>query len=59
MKTGIYSMAAVQIDAITLGAIDWWSSYGSKIVELPEVTKKVLISSSLKKRKYGSYSYVL
>lgn len=52
-------MAAVQIDAITLGAIDWWSSYGSKIVELPEVTKKVLISSSLKKRKYGSYSYVL
>jgi hypothetical protein len=35
-------MAAAQLDAVIMDAIDWWSMYGSETPELAEVVKKVL-----------------
>nr|KAJ0211741.1 hypothetical protein LSAT_V11C400226420 [Lactuca sativa] len=61
MKKGIYSMAATQMDAVTMEPIDWWLSYGSKTPELADVAKKVLsqpISSSSAERNWSSYSYI-
>ncbi|KAJ9567450.1 hypothetical protein OSB04_003416 [Centaurea solstitialis] len=61
MKKGIYAMASTQADALTLDAIDWWSTYGSETRELAEVAKKVLsqpISSSSAERNWSTYSYI-
>jgi hypothetical protein len=61
MKKGLYSMEAAQLDAVTMDAIDWWSSYGSETPELAEVAKKVLsqpISSSSAERNWSTYSYI-
>lgn len=61
MKKGLYSMAAAQIDAVTMDAIDWWSSYGSETPDLADVAKKVLsqpISSSSAERNWSTYSYI-
>jgi hypothetical protein len=60
-KRGIYAMAAAQLDAVTMDAIDWWSTYGSETPELAEVAKKVLsqpISSSSAERSWSTYSYI-
>lgn len=54
-------MAGTQADAVTLDAIDWWSTYGSETPELAEVAKKVLsqpISSSSAERNWSTYSYI-
>ncbi|XP_038709524.1 uncharacterized protein LOC120004292 [Tripterygium wilfordii] len=61
MRKGIYAMAAAQLDAVTMDAIDWWSTYGSETPELAEVAKKVLsqpISSSSAERNWSTYSYI-
>ncbi|KAL4556082.1 hypothetical protein LXL04_038722 [Taraxacum kok-saghyz] len=61
MKKGIYSMPATQTDAVTMDAIDWWSTYGAETPELAEVAKKVLsqpISSSSAERNWSTYSYI-
>jgi hypothetical protein len=60
-KKGIYAMAAAQLDAVTMDAIDWWSTYGSETPELAQVAKKVLsqpISSSSAERSWSTYSYI-
>lgn len=40
-QKGIYVMAAAQTDAVSMDAIDWWSTYGSETPELAEIAKKV------------------
>ncbi|OMO84664.1 hypothetical protein CCACVL1_10726 [Corchorus capsularis] len=54
-------MAPAQVDAVTMDAIEWWSTYGSETPELMEVAKKVLsqpISSSSAERAWSTYSYI-
>lgn len=61
MKRGLYSDPAAQLDAVTMDAIDWWSTYGSETPELAEIAKKVLsqpISSSSAERNWSTYSYI-
>jgi hypothetical protein len=61
MKKGLFAMEAAQIDAVTMDAIDWWSSYGSETPELAEVAIRVLsqpISSSSAERNWSTYSYI-
>lgn len=43
-KKGIFSLAAVQANAVTMNAIDWWFNYGSETPHLAKVAKKVLPS---------------
>jgi hypothetical protein len=53
MKKGVYAMVPVQAVAATINGIDWWCNYGSTILNLNEVEKKVLsrpISSSSAER---------
>jgi hypothetical protein len=33
-------MAAAQLDAVIMDAIDWWSTYGTETPELVEVAKR-------------------
>ncbi|KAK7290096.1 hypothetical protein RIF29_04274 [Crotalaria pallida] len=40
MRKGIYGMPAATMDAATMDAIEWWSTYGSQTPELAEVAKK-------------------
>jgi hypothetical protein len=42
MKTGMFVLPPVQLDAFTMDLIEWWVSYGSEIPDLTEVAKKVL-----------------
>ncbi|KAE8676161.1 Detected protein of unknown function [Hibiscus syriacus] len=42
MKKSLYSLPAAQLDAVTMEAIDWWSTYGAQTPELVEVAKKIL-----------------
>ncbi|KAL7587843.1 hypothetical protein Lser_V15G37134 [Lactuca serriola] len=61
MKKGLYALAATHMDAVTMDAIDWWSSYGSETPELAVLAKKVLsqpISSSSAERNWSTYSYI-
>ena len=61
MKKGIYAMPQAQMDAATMDAIDWWSTYGSETPQLAEVAKKILsqpVSSSSAKRNWSTYSYI-
>nr|KAJ0203244.1 hypothetical protein LSAT_V11C500252820 [Lactuca sativa] len=61
LKKGLYALAAAHMDAVTMDAIDWWSSYGSETPELASLEKKVLsqpISSSSAERNYSTYSYM-
>ncbi|KAK9048331.1 hypothetical protein SSX86_032706 [Deinandra increscens subsp. villosa] len=61
MKKGLYSDPGAQLDAVTMEAIDWWSTYGSETPELAEVAKKILsqpISSSSAERNWSTYSYI-
>ncbi|OMO51384.1 hypothetical protein COLO4_37694 [Corchorus olitorius] len=54
-------MAPAQIDAVTMDAIEWWSTYGSETPKLMEVAKIVLsqpISSSSTERAWNTYSYI-
>nr|KAJ0217538.1 hypothetical protein LSAT_V11C300126940 [Lactuca sativa] len=60
MRKGLYSMASSQMDAVTMDAIDWWSSYGSETPDLANVAIRVLsqpISSSSAERNWSTYSY--
>ena len=41
MKKGIYSLPLTQMDAVTMEAIDRWSTYGAETPELADVAKKV------------------
>ena len=43
LRKGLYGMAAAQVEAIGMDAIDWWATYGSETPELAEVAKKVLL----------------
>ncbi|KAL7595929.1 hypothetical protein Lser_V15G28975 [Lactuca serriola] len=61
MKKGLYSLSVAQMDAVTMEAIDWWSTYGVETPELADVAKKVLsqpISSSSAERNWSTYSYI-
>ena len=61
MKKGLYALAAAHMDAVTMDAIDWWSSYGSETPELAVIAKKILsqpISSSSAERNWSTYSYI-
>ncbi|KAM0907913.1 hypothetical protein ACQ4PT_015792 [Festuca glaucescens] len=61
MKKGLFAIAAVQADAATMNAIDWWFNYGSQTPHLNEVAKKVLsqpISSSSAERNWSTYSFI-
>ncbi|PWA68651.1 hypothetical protein CTI12_AA306470 [Artemisia annua] len=40
MKKGLFALPAAHVDAITMDAIEWWSTYGSETPELAEVEKK-------------------
>ncbi|XP_076951533.1 uncharacterized protein LOC143624925 [Bidens hawaiensis] len=42
MKKGLYSLPAAQLDAVTMEAIDWWSTYGAETPKLAKVAKKIL-----------------
>jgi hypothetical protein len=42
MKTGMFVLPPVQLDAFTMDLIEWWVSYGSETPDLTEVAKKVL-----------------
>ena len=41
-RKGLYAMAAAQTDAVTMNAIDWWSTYGSETPESADIARKVL-----------------
>ncbi|CAN6339707.1 unnamed protein product [Urochloa humidicola] len=61
MRKGMYALAAVQNDATTMSAIDWWSNYGSETPNLAALALKVLsqpISSSSAERNWSTYSYI-
>ncbi|PWA81484.1 hypothetical protein CTI12_AA186260 [Artemisia annua] len=61
MKKGLFALPAAHVDATTMDAIEWWSTYGSETPELAEVAKKVLsqpISSSSAERNWSTYSYI-
>nr|KAJ0200836.1 hypothetical protein LSAT_V11C600315340 [Lactuca sativa] len=61
MKKGLYALVAAYMDAVTMDAIDWWSSYGSETPKLAVIAKKVLsqpISSSSAERNWSTYSYI-
>ena len=61
MKKGLYSLPGAQLDAVTMDAIDWWSTYGAETPELAEVAKKVLsqpITSLSAERNWSTYSYI-
>ncbi|XP_062011882.1 uncharacterized protein LOC133728490 [Rosa rugosa] len=60
-RKGIFATQAVQTDAVTMDAIDWWSTYGSQVPQLAEVAQKVLaqpVSSSSAERNWSTYSYI-
>ncbi|XP_040372950.1 uncharacterized protein LOC121052297 [Rosa chinensis] len=44
-RKGIFATQAVQTDTVTMDAIDWWSTYGSQVLELAEVAQKVIMNS--------------
>ncbi|PWA77296.1 HAT dimerization domain, Ribonuclease H-like domain protein [Artemisia annua] len=61
MKKGLFALPQAHVDAATMDAIEWWSTYGSETPELAEVAKKVLsqpISSSYAERNWSTYSYI-
>ncbi|KAK9057621.1 hypothetical protein SSX86_022457 [Deinandra increscens subsp. villosa] len=61
MKTGLFGIEAAHLDAVTMEAIEWWSTYGAEAPELADVAKKVLsqpISSSSAERNWSTYSYI-
>ncbi|KAL4577035.1 hypothetical protein LXL04_013136 [Taraxacum kok-saghyz] len=61
IKKGLYSLPGAQLDAVTMDAIDWWSTYGAETPELAEVARKVLsqpITSSSAERNWSTYSYI-
>ncbi|KAE8793587.1 hypothetical protein D1007_31746 [Hordeum vulgare] len=61
MKKGLYAIDAVQADAATMNATEWWFNYGSQTPTLSEVAKKVLsqpISSSSAERNWSTYSFI-
>ncbi|KAM0838595.1 hypothetical protein ACQ4PT_060883 [Festuca glaucescens] len=61
MKKGLFAIAAVQADAATMNAIDWWFNYGSQTPHLNEAAKKVLsqpLSSSSAERNWSTYSFI-
>nr|KAJ0193274.1 hypothetical protein LSAT_V11C800398370 [Lactuca sativa] len=61
MKRGLYALPSAQMDAITMEATDWWSTYGAKTPDLAVLAKKILsqpISSSSAERNWSTYSYI-
>mgnify|MGYP003702756407 CR=1 FL=1 len=61
MRKGLFSTAAAFVDASTMGAIEWWATYGSETPELAEVARKVLsqpIATSSAERNWSTYSYI-
>ena len=61
IKICIYSMVEIQMDALTMDPIDWWSTYEVETPDLALVAKKVLsqpISSSSAERNWSTYSYI-
>ncbi|GKC42705.1 hypothetical protein Tco_1060427, partial [Tanacetum coccineum] len=61
MKKGLFALPGALMDAVTMDAVDWWSTYGSETPELADVAKKVLsqpISSSSAERNRSTYSYI-
>jgi hypothetical protein len=60
-RKGMYALPAVQQDAYSMEAIDWWTIYGSETPELADLAKKVLsqpISSSSAERIWSTYQYI-
>ncbi|OMO61315.1 hypothetical protein CCACVL1_23610 [Corchorus capsularis] len=49
MKKGVFAMAPAQVDAVTMDAIEWWSTYG---------LESQPISSSSAERAWSTYSYI-
>ena len=41
-RNGLYATLMAQTDAVTMDAIDWWSTYGSETPDLANIAKKVL-----------------
>ena len=41
IRKGLYSIATAFVDATTMGAIEWWATYGSETPEAAEVARKV------------------
>ncbi|GFY84499.1 hypothetical protein Acr_03g0012730 [Actinidia rufa] len=61
MRKGLYLTATAFVDATTMGAIEWWATYGSKTPELAEVARKVLaqpITTSSAEKNWSTYSYI-
>ncbi|GJT31913.1 putative hAT dimerization domain, ribonuclease H-like superfamily protein [Tanacetum coccineum] len=61
MKKALFALPGALMDAVTIDAVDWWSTYGSETPELTDVAKKVLsqpISSSYAERNWSTYSYI-
>ena len=42
MRKGLYSTATSFVDVATMGAIEWWATYGSETPKLARVARKVL-----------------
>lgn len=40
MKNGLYSLPLTQMDAVTMEAIDLWSTYGVNLLELAKMAYK-------------------
>ncbi|GFY93295.1 hypothetical protein Acr_08g0016910 [Actinidia rufa] len=48
MRKGLYSTTSAFVDATTMGAIEWWATYGSETPELAEVARKFFIHSNIR-----------
>ncbi|KAL7225591.1 hypothetical protein ACSBR1_020873 [Camellia fascicularis] len=58
MRKGVFSIAAAFVDASTMGAIEWWATYGSGALELAEVGRKAKCITSGQASVY-SFQYSL
>lgn len=61
MKKGLYSLPSDQMDAVTMEAVDSWSTYGAETLDLAVVAKIILsqlIRSSSSERNWSTYSYL-
>ncbi|KAE8681194.1 putative lipid-binding protein AIR1 [Hibiscus syriacus] len=57
IKKGLYSLLAAQLNAVTMEAIDWWSTYGTETPELAEADKLVYVHSNIRLSSRFSEAY--
>nr|KAJ0218118.1 hypothetical protein LSAT_V11C300103780 [Lactuca sativa] len=55
MKRGLYALPSAQMDAVTIEAIDWWSTYGAEAPDLAVLAKKIVTSRFSEAYKEGPH----